>query len=469
MTPIKFARESVCDPIGRVFFYEGNVYRAISEDHRQQCLDFLGSELFKQLTQKNYIPETEIASDIQLDGFSLILHHEKCTISKPYEWTFEMFKDASLFILELRSLCNKCGYELKDSHPFNVSFHKGKPIWIDIGSIIPSGDNDEWIAKNEFIKTCIIPLLLWKDNDYFVLRSYLESDDLYYQRNSPYQDPLENELITKKIAFLRQYHFQRGSRRFTRNRDIFTALLRPLDLYGRILKGRRNYKFIRSQLDYRLPSIEEIKHIQHDIPSTIWGDYCPTLNPKEIEESFPRFNRIYELFMRLCCDCHSMLDLAGNSGQFSLYMSDKNFFNDITFIDNDENALQKGYVYIREHGLEINALWSNLIFPPDYSSISNRLQSDVVFALAITHHLILTRQLPLQVVLERIGGYASKYVFVEFMPKGLWVKHNKAPEIPEWYTEDWFKNGFEKNFKLLHIEHLEENRTLFIGEKHTAL
>lgn len=95
--------------------------------------------------------------------------------------------------------------------------------------------------------------------------------------------------------------------------------------------------------------------------------------------------------------------------------------------------------------------------------IKNFTKRDCVFALAITHHLLLKDHYSIDQVLDRIRNYANKYVYIEFMPKGLLSQH-EDPAIPEWYTREWFKKAFEKYFKLLHDETLEINRQLFIGK-----
>lgn len=95
--------------------------------------------------------------------------------------------------------------------------------------------------------------------------------------------------------------------------------------------------------------------------------------------------------------------------------------------------------------------------------VANAVKSDIVMALAVTHHLILTQQYQINDIFNTLKSYSNKYVFVEFMPLGLWNGHNN-PTVPDWYTVDWFKEHFEKYFKLLKIDHYEKNRILFIGE-----
>jgi uncharacterized protein (DUF3820 family) len=51
------------------------------------------------------------------------------------------------------------------------------------------------------------------------------------------------------------------------------------------------------------------------------------------------------------------------------------------------------------------------------------------------------------------------------MPLGLYGgKLDETPDLPEFYTLEWFKNGFEEFFVLKYDESLEMNRHVLIGE-----
>jgi hypothetical protein len=94
---------------------------------------------------------------------------------------------------------------------------------------------------------------------------------------------------------------------------------------------------------------------------------------------------------------------------------------------------------------------------------SERFKSDVAIALALTHHLLLSQGYDIDDILKNVSAYARKYVFVEFMPLGLWVTGQK-PNVPDWYTPDWFRQSFVKFFDLILEEKLRVNNILFVGK-----
>jgi hypothetical protein len=86
--------------------------------------------------------------------------------------------------------------------------------------------------------------------------------------------------------------------------------------------------------------------------------------------------------------------------------------------------------------------------------------------LAVSHHLILTQQLPIDFILDRLTKFTTKYVLIEFMPLGLYDPDHPDFSIkpPDWYNEEWFINHFKTHFELIHREQTEVNRIAFIGQ-----
>lgn len=142
---------SVVDDIGVVYIGENYVYRAINSIYIADVKDLLESGLIQELTSKGLFPKTEI-SNKRIKGHELVLQHEKISrVIYPFEWSPEMLRKAALCVLDVNQCANKYGYELKDSHPFNVLFKYNKPMYIDFGSIVKYRSINGWLAKKEFI------------------------------------------------------------------------------------------------------------------------------------------------------------------------------------------------------------------------------------------------------------------------------------------------------------------------------
>lgn len=458
---LNYSRYSNVDPFGRVFFYEGSVYRIINKNHEEFCKKLLASELIFELQKNKYIPATSIDTSLEIEGNPLVLHHEKCTIIRSYEWSFEMFKAACILVLQIQQLCDKYGYQLKDAHPDNVTFHHGRAVFFDIGSIVKKTEG-EWCAKKEFIETMLLPLVLLAEGNYCMFRLLEEGGSNLY-RLSPSQGIFDNEYFRKKLDFTYHYIIRHGQRQFTIRKHNSLRTVRALNAFVRKLRKEKKTDFFKIKTEYQLPNIRELENWQSFQCETEWADYHLNI-ASSVDNS--RFNRIFEIVSERCDDARTMLDLAGNGGGFAYLMHTKHIYDNIIVGDYDENAINKGFLFFRENNIPIDMVWMNCVLPFEAELTTQRLKSDIVFALAITHHLILRQGLHLSVIFKRFKQFTNKYVAVEFMPLGLWGGEDSIiPERPEWYTQEWFKQEFESEFKVIHIEEISKNRVLFLGEK----
>jgi hypothetical protein len=195
-------------------------------------------------------------------------------------------------------------------------------------------------------------------------------------------------------------------------------------------------------------------------PGGFWSSYQ---NSDRTSMQSPRFRRIAELIRE--CGATSSLELAGNQGLFSEELLRAEIVARATCTDADERAVDAAYERTRLAGGALHTAVLDIIYsimsPFDDPPMA-RLRSDAVIALAVTHHLLLTQGVPVEQVLRRIAAFAGRFVFVEFMPLGLW-DGAKAPPVPSWYNIEWFRAAFVREFDLWHEELLEPNRVLFCG------
>ena len=64
------------DPVGSLFVYQEKYYRAIKDAAIDDILYLFKSGAIDELNKLNLIPNTKV-SDLKLDGFKLVLEHEK--------------------------------------------------------------------------------------------------------------------------------------------------------------------------------------------------------------------------------------------------------------------------------------------------------------------------------------------------------------------------------------------------------
>jgi len=419
---IKFSEKSF-DPFGRVFFLGDRVFRAISIEYKDFCEKLLESPLIKELYDKNLIPKTTI-SDIRVDGYALVLEHENITYTQPSEWCFSMLKDAGITILDVNEICLKHGYCLKDGHPWNVSFRNNNAVFLDFGSIAYRDSEKERYFSQEFIDTVCYPLILWSKNEELIAQALLSSPLNIYKRTIPTANLSQSNLIESAVGSLG-------------------------------IKVEASKSFIN-----KLPIPDYI--------DTMWGKYQDEFFDgikSKFCHRFKRFKRIKSLIQKYSSDATTILDLAGNIGGMGYYLEKSGRkYKKIINIDYDENAIEASYKKFKNLDSKVETYLSNFILQNQINhNIANRFKSDVVLALALTHHLVLSQNYKLDLCFDIFKSFSKKYVYIEFMPLGLWGG-GELPQIPQWYSEDWFQENFVKKFDLVYKERLEKNRVIFIGK-----
>jgi len=426
------------DPIGRVFEYKCRVFRGIYKEKIDYVKGIFDCGLYQNLFDEGLLVYTSFTK-YRNNNFPLILEHEKLVTTLPTEWTYSMLKDSALTILKVNNICNKYGYELGDAHPYNILFKGSNPLWIDLGSIVPI--SRKWRAYPEFVNYTVVPLVYMANNELFEAYSILQSERTY------------------KIA----------------SKDFRSTILYKIFLE---LSGESEENINAGVIDSNW--IENYKN-NPESDKLFWSDYQKNISELEIDlnphknNHFNRFFKLIPIMKNYSGEAKTMIDLAGNTGLLSVICSRRiHFLEKIINTDYDYYSIEKSYSFFREQNTEtIESYLLNFMLPM-HPWVYRNFKSDIVVALAVTHHLLLTQGFKIDEIFEKIKLFSKKYVYVEFMPLGLWGGDiNSKPQIPDWYTTEWFEKKFKEHFKLIlrktmefHVINgvKEPHRVLFIGK-----
>ena len=141
------------DPSGFIFEKGGITYRQVNIVYKDDFDFFISSGCYTALTGKGLLIPHEIIHEnlTGSDQYYLTLLPQKIDfISYPYEWSFDMLKDAALLTLQLLKEAITHGLILKDATPYNIQWHKGKLIFIDTLSFEKYKEAEPWIAYRQF-------------------------------------------------------------------------------------------------------------------------------------------------------------------------------------------------------------------------------------------------------------------------------------------------------------------------------
>ena len=452
------------DDVGEIFEWKEKILRGIYPQHAASVKEFFESGFISELIQRGYFPESSIV-DYQSDEFAIIVEHKRIwPVIFPQEWSFSMLKDAAVAVIDVAIIARQYGYNMKDCHGLNILFHKNRPMFVDLGSFHENKKGcTGWEAYQEFLRFYYYPLYTWKDG-----LEYISKLSIFSANLTPHSE-----------HYIYRYRFLRHLKT-NLTRKLINLILLPSNLavltdqkYERISSERKFVvtrgvwllkKFIdeisvsKSQNLNQLKS--EIKKIKRKETASHWKYYHSNISTKK-----RRFDKIIEHINTCCSDAKTAVDIAGNQGLFSLKVLRETNIEAIICQDLDEHAIDMGYKNHRFEEENISYVNYNAIAPITKTTLSlpsERFKCDMVFALAILHHLILSQGFRIDDILEQLGKYTKKYACVEFMPKGLWV-HGAEITVPDWYREGWFRKKFEEYFKLLKTERTAENYTVYIG------
>ena len=106
-----FHSASFRDPSGYVFIDNGEVKRVINPIYFNQYNSLQESGFYKSLIQNNLlIPHEELS----VSDKEIVIKPESIPfITYPYEWSFNMYKEAALLTLRIQKYCLEKGFSLK--------------------------------------------------------------------------------------------------------------------------------------------------------------------------------------------------------------------------------------------------------------------------------------------------------------------------------------------------------------------
>jgi ribosomal protein L11 methylase PrmA len=396
------------DPSAFVFWRDGQPYRQIQRTFAAEWDAFEASSLKRRLLdQRRLIQYEPVGLDLATTpGAHAVIRPERLEfLSYPYEWTFGELREAALLTLDIQLEAMRAGWTLKDASAYNIQFHDARPIHIDSSSFEPLAEGSPWVAYRQFCEHFLAPLALTSRRD-------VRLSDLL--RLGPDGIPLDlaSRLLPRRTWFdfglLSHVHLHaRAQTRHAANEDdgraARQARLSPERLDGLI----RNLRSTVAGLDW-LPR------------GTEWADYAE--NTSYGERAAADKDRIVDEFVREIPG-RRVWDLGANTGRFSRIAADAG--KRVVALDIDPAAAERHFRALRQAGrTDILPLVADIANPSpalgwaghERRSLLERADADAILALALVHHLALTRNVPLPMVLDLFADLAP-WAIVEFVPK----------------------------------------------------
>jgi hypothetical protein len=452
------------DPDGRVFQLDGGIVRGLTAEGLADWDAFVESGLAEQLTEAGDVVATVGEPDAldalrALDpggGWVAALRHERVPfVSYPYEWTFSMLREAALLQLRVTRAALRAGLALKDATPYNVQWRGTRPVFIDVGSFERARPGEPWLGYRQFCMQFLYPLLL----------------EAY--RGIPFQPWLRGSLEgihpSQARALLRGRDTLRGG--VLKHVALHAKLERShADGTKDVRRELREAGFDKELVAANLKGLEKlVRGLAPPGGPTEWSDYGTTCSYSD-EDTRAKEEFVRAAVLRLPRSL--VWDLGSNDGRYSRIASEGS---DYTIaLDVDQGVVDTLYRTLRQEGCEtILPLVGDVADPSpglgwrgrERLPLLERGAPDMILALALVHHLMISRTIPMPELVDWLAETGSELV-VEFphrddvMVERLLARKREGSH-PD-YTRGTFEDVLRTRFEILGATELPSGtRTLY--------
>lgn len=424
---------SGCDKQGSVLLANDAVYRRISPDAAESVLEVktrLEKSPIDGIVETTIVDDHETLKQLSVPPEELLLKHRRIPfISYPHEWCGLMLQDASLFHLSLSVELLNIGLYLKDAHPWNILFSRGRPIFVDYTSMVSekalsqedyleangsafNRSHDKWLAdvhwemfSRMFVPYFLYPLVAYALGVRDPVRKEIERTTLNVSTSAlQFRDLLRILPVNRRI--LGNLHRLIAARRglgYAKDRlrkegiGAFIETVRQQILNLPISAGKSAYSSY----------YDEKGENQDWSPSAAWN-----AKQKSVYEAL-NLGRI-----------RTVLDVACNTGWFAILAASMG--KHVVAFDIDESCIEELYFKVKKQHLDIlplvmsfTEMASDRLSTHDGRIVllaaEKRLACDAVLALGIIHHLILGLGLDVNSVMGRLVSFAGKRLVIEYV------------------------------------------------------
>jgi hypothetical protein len=461
LAPAALEPGSFRDPDSRVLVADGRVLRALSTQGVADWRALKGSPLFEALTDEGKLVGTweleEALPDDALHGdVAGALEHDVVPfVSYPYEWSFEMLRDAALLQLELVRRAIDAGLMLKDASPYNVQFRGASPMFVDVGSFEQLRDGEPWVAYRQFCTLFLYPLLLhaWKGLPHqHWLRGSLDGITPQQCR-----DLLSTRDLFRRGALTHvALHARLERRHANRGGDVKAELKKAGFKKELIVANVRGLERL-------------ISRLESPASASTWSSYELTTTYTDADAERKR-----DFVARAVAAAAPRLvwDVGCNEGRHARIAAESAE----TVVAMDADAVVVGRLYeelAREGVTNVLPLVVDVTDPSpglgwrlsERRPLTERGRPDVTLALALVHHVSISANVPIDEFIGWLHGLGGEAV-VEFpTPEDPMVQRllsRKRPGDHPDYNRDWFEQCLRERFDVVATEELADgHRVLY--------
>lgn len=455
MTNYTIHPASFKDPSGFIFQAEGTIYRQVNRSYAATYDKLMSSGLYQQLAnRKQLISHQEITKNITQtpEWYKTLQPSVVPFISYPYEWCFEQLRDAALLTLTILRTALNHGMILKDATPFNIQFIEGRPVFIDTLSFDVYDHSKPWVAYRQFCQCFLFPLYL---------EHYLKKD--VQKILSTYIEGIPVDVTARLLPW---------------KSNLSLGVWLHVYLQNTVQRGKKESgNTVQFQKKKLLDLISHLESILQRFPEertykTTWNNYYEDsiLSQEYLQQK--------EKIFRQYCEgltIQRVLDIGANDGYFSKILAASGAA--VIATDVDGQCINRLYREVRKKNIpNILPLILDVSNPSPAIGFHNkeraaffeRIQTDLVLALALVHHLVIGKNIPLPMLAAWLNDIAPRLI-IEFVPKEdekVQQMLKSRNDVFSDYTRTNFESFFSQYFDILvHTEVPGTHRILYFMQR----
>ena len=401
------------DRNGRVYVTPDAVYRGLSQTAVEHWNALSAATFFQQKCREGkivgteYVPSASVIDSSLTEPWSGFLKHTKIPfINYPYEWPFEMLKDAALLHLELLEAALAEGFILKDSSAFNIQYVGNKPVFIDVPSFERLAPGEPWVGFRQFCQMFLYPLMI---------QAY---------RGLPYHPWMRGHIDGIEPVDC----WNMMSLRDLVRPGVLTMVCMQAKLLAalggstsRIKEEVKDAGFSKELILVNLRKVRKVVDRLHwGATPSAWSDYDTTHSYQDAD-----FQSKIDFVRTAVQEKHRHLawDIGCNTGTFSKILSENT--DQVIAMDMDHLAVQKLYTRLRAEGhSNILPMVCNVADPSpnlgwrglERKGLVERGHPELTLCLALIHHIVIGANIPMAQFIEWLAGLGTDLV-IEMVTK----------------------------------------------------
>jgi hypothetical protein len=406
LTPPTRIEGSFRDPAGQLFRSGKHLSRTVASWFEAEFQAFLDSGLYDELVADGLlIAHEELDPRTAPHACARYLRTTALPfVTYPWEWSASQLRAAADLTMELQLRALERSLSLRDASAFNVQFRGHRPVFVDTLSFGQSELDQPWPAYGQFCRHFLAPLALRTHVDSRLAdlqQLHLDGIPLdLTARLLPQRTKLSPALGVHLHAHARAT--RKGAEQPEGHREVKVG---PLALRG-----------VAEQLQRAVRALTPPQQSSH------WSDYEFELDHYDQEALDLKRSAIDGWASRL--QPRRTIDLGSNRGGYSRLVAAHG--NDVLAIDADHATVEQAACALAANppsSGSVLAIRGDLLSPsPDIGwsnrerdALVRRTQGDLVLALALIHHVVITGEVPLD---RAIAGIAShgRHLVIEWVP-----------------------------------------------------